>query len=77
MIRAIQSESGTNIEVEDDGTVFIGSREAEGTDEAARMIEEIVDLRRRVALGAAFDLLGPRGLGRQRARCAHDDVDPR
>ena len=33
--------TGADINIEDDGTVFIGSHEAEGADEAARMIEEI------------------------------------
>jgi len=37
--------TGADINIEDDGTVFIGSREAEGTDEAARMIEEIANPR--------------------------------
>ncbi len=39
MIRAIQSESGTNIEVEDDGTVRITGAKPEGRDRARAMIE--------------------------------------
>ena len=37
--------TGADIDIQDDGTVFIGSREGEGADEAARMIEEIVNPR--------------------------------
>jgi len=39
MIRAIQSESGTNIEVEDDGTIRITGAKPEGRDKARAMIE--------------------------------------
>jgi polyribonucleotide nucleotidyltransferase len=39
MIRAIQSESGTTIEVEDDGTVRITGAKADGREKARRMIE--------------------------------------
>src|SRR5258708_18468924 len=39
MIRAIQSESGTNIEVEDDGTVRITGAKPEGREKARSMIE--------------------------------------
>ena len=39
MIRAIQSESGTTIEVEDDGTVRITGAKAEGREKARGMIE--------------------------------------
>jgi len=39
MIRAIQSESGTNIEVEDDGTVRITGAKPEGREKARQMIE--------------------------------------
>jgi polyribonucleotide nucleotidyltransferase len=39
MIRAIQSESGTNIEVEDDGTVRITGAKPEGREKARAMIE--------------------------------------
>ncbi|CAN5252467.1 polyribonucleotide nucleotidyltransferase [soil metagenome] len=41
MIRAIQSESGTNIEVEDDGTVRITGAKPEGRQKAIQMIEGI------------------------------------
>ena len=37
--------TGADINIEDDGTVFIGSHDAGGTDEAARMIEEIANPR--------------------------------
>ena len=37
MIRAIQSESGTNIEVEDDGTIRITGAKPEGRDKARAM----------------------------------------
>ena len=39
MIRAIQSESGTNIEVEDDGTIRITGAKPEGREKARSMIE--------------------------------------
>ncbi|HVR88557.1 MAG TPA: polyribonucleotide nucleotidyltransferase [Candidatus Limnocylindria bacterium] len=39
MIRAIQSESGTNIEVEDDGTIRITGAKPEGRERARAMIE--------------------------------------
>src|SRR5438105_721529 len=39
MIRAIQSESGTNIEVEDDGTIRITGAKPEGREKARAMIE--------------------------------------
>jgi polyribonucleotide nucleotidyltransferase len=45
-INEIIAMTGADINIEDDGTVFIGSREAEGADEAARMIEEIANPRR-------------------------------
>jgi polyribonucleotide nucleotidyltransferase len=44
-INEIIAMTGADINIEDDGTVFIGSREAEGADEAARMIEEIANPR--------------------------------
>ncbi len=44
-INEIIALTGADINIEDDGTVFIGSREAGGTDEAARMIEEIANPR--------------------------------
>jgi polyribonucleotide nucleotidyltransferase len=39
MVRAIQSETGTTIELEDDGTVRITGAKAEGRDKARAMIE--------------------------------------
>jgi polyribonucleotide nucleotidyltransferase len=39
MVRAIQSETGTTIELEDDGTVRITGAKAEGRDRARAMIE--------------------------------------
>jgi polyribonucleotide nucleotidyltransferase len=44
-INEIIAMTGADINIEDDGTVFIGSHEAEGADEAARMIEEIANPR--------------------------------
>ena len=44
-INEIIAITGADINIEDDGTVFIGSHEAEGADEAARMIEEIANPR--------------------------------
>ncbi len=44
-INEIIAITGADINIEDDGTVFIGSREGEGADEAARMIEEIANPR--------------------------------
>ncbi len=44
-INEIIALTGADINIEDDGTVFIGSHEAGGTDEAARMIEEIANPR--------------------------------
>jgi polyribonucleotide nucleotidyltransferase len=41
MIRAIQSETGTNIELEDDGTVRVTGAKPEGRDKARAMIEGI------------------------------------
>src|SRR5258708_9083543 len=41
MIRAIQSESGTNIEVEDDGRVRITGAQPEGREKARAMIEAL------------------------------------
>jgi len=52
MIRAIQSESATNIEVEDDGTVRITGAKAEGREKARRMIE---GLTREPEVGEIFD----------------------
>jgi len=52
MIRAIQSESDTTIEVEDDGTVRITGAKAEGREKARRMIE---GLTKEPEVGEVFD----------------------
>ncbi len=52
MIRAIQTESGTNIEVEDDGTVRITGAKPEGREKARQMIE---GLTREPEVGEVFD----------------------
>ncbi|HET8570191.1 MAG TPA: polyribonucleotide nucleotidyltransferase [Candidatus Limnocylindria bacterium] len=52
MIRAIQSESGTNIEVEDDGTVRITGAKPEGRAKAISMIE---GLTQEPEVGQVFD----------------------
>ncbi|MBI3522366.1 MAG: polyribonucleotide nucleotidyltransferase [Chloroflexi bacterium] len=52
MIRAIQSESGTNIEVEDDGTIRITGAKPEGREKARQMIE---GLTRDAEVGEVFD----------------------
>ncbi len=44
-INEIIAMTGADINIEDDGTVFIGSHEADGADEAARMIDEIANPR--------------------------------
>ncbi|MEO8292472.1 MAG: polyribonucleotide nucleotidyltransferase [Actinomycetota bacterium] len=44
-INEIIGMTGADIDIQDDGTVFIGSREGAGADEAARMIEEIANPR--------------------------------
>src|SRR5512144_1460236 len=44
-INEIIALTGADINIEDDGTVFIGSHEADGADEAARMIDEIANPR--------------------------------
>jgi polyribonucleotide nucleotidyltransferase len=44
-INEIIALTGADINIEDDGTVFIGSHESEGADEAARMIDEIANPR--------------------------------
>ncbi|HYJ61277.1 MAG TPA: polyribonucleotide nucleotidyltransferase, partial [Actinomycetota bacterium] len=44
-INEIIAMTGADINIEDDGTVFIGSTEGNGADEAARMIEEIANPR--------------------------------
>jgi len=44
-INEIIAMTGADIDIQDDGTVFIGSNEGEGADEAARMIDEIANPR--------------------------------
>ena len=52
MIRAIQSETGTAIELEDDGTVRITGAKAEGREKAKAMIQ---GLTREPEVGEVFD----------------------
>ncbi|HKJ88783.1 MAG TPA: S1 RNA-binding domain-containing protein, partial [Gammaproteobacteria bacterium] len=42
-IRSLTEETGTNIDLEDDGTVYISSTDAAGAEEAKRRIEKIVE----------------------------------
>jgi len=44
-INEIIAVTGADIDIQDDGTVFIGSREGAGADQAAKMIEEIANPR--------------------------------
>ncbi|MDP9241573.1 MAG: S1 RNA-binding domain-containing protein, partial [Actinomycetota bacterium] len=44
-INEIIAVTGADIDIQDDGTVFIGSREGAGADEAANMINEIANPR--------------------------------
>ena len=44
-INEIIAQTGADIDIQDDGTVFIGSHEGEGADDAARMIDEIANPR--------------------------------
>jgi polyribonucleotide nucleotidyltransferase len=44
-INEIIAVTGADIDIQDDGTVFIGSREGAGADEAAKMIDEIANPR--------------------------------
>jgi polyribonucleotide nucleotidyltransferase len=44
-INEIIAMTGADIDIQDDGTVFIGSHEGAGADEAARMIDEIANPR--------------------------------
>jgi polyribonucleotide nucleotidyltransferase len=44
-INEIIAMTGADIDIQDDGTVFIGSREGAGADEAAHMIDEIANPR--------------------------------
>src|SRR5438477_1013598 len=52
MIRAIQSETGTNIELEDDGTVRITGAKADGREKAKAMI---MGMTREPEVGEVFD----------------------
>src|SRR5436190_2250507 len=52
MIRAIQSETGTNIELEDDGTVRITGAQADGREKAKAMI---MGMTREPEVGEVFD----------------------
>jgi len=53
-INEIIAMTGADIDIQDDGTVFIGSREGEGADEAARMIDELANPRP-VLVGETYD----------------------
>ncbi|HEX6400719.1 MAG TPA: polyribonucleotide nucleotidyltransferase [Actinomycetota bacterium] len=53
-INEIIAMTGADIDIQDDGTVFIGSHEGEGADEAARMIDEIANPRP-VLVGENYD----------------------
>ena len=53
-INEIIAMTGADIDIQDDGTVFIGSHEGEGADEAARMIDEIANPRP-VLTGETYD----------------------
>ena len=44
-INEIVAMTGADIDIQDDGTVFVGAREAAGADEAARIIDEIANPR--------------------------------
>ncbi|HEX2266682.1 MAG TPA: S1 RNA-binding domain-containing protein, partial [Actinomycetota bacterium] len=44
-INEIIATTGADIDIEDDGRIFIGSRDAEGADRAVHMIDEIVNPR--------------------------------
>jgi polyribonucleotide nucleotidyltransferase len=44
-INEIIAVTGADIDIQDDGTVFIGAREGKGADEAVRMIDEILNPR--------------------------------
>jgi polyribonucleotide nucleotidyltransferase len=44
-INEIIALTGADIDIEDDGRIFIGAKQAEGAEEAVRMIEEIVNPR--------------------------------
>jgi len=42
IIKGITEETGANIDIEQDGTVFISSKDAEGADQAKQIVENIV-----------------------------------
>ena len=44
-INEIIAVTGADIDIQDDGTVFIGAREGEGAEEAVRMIDEVLNPR--------------------------------
>ncbi len=53
-INEIIAMTGADIDIQDDGRVFIGSREGAGADEAARMIDEIANPRP-LSVGETFN----------------------
>jgi polyribonucleotide nucleotidyltransferase len=53
-INEIIAQTGADIDIQDDGTVFIGSHEGEGADQAATMIDEIANPRP-VLVGETYD----------------------
>jgi polyribonucleotide nucleotidyltransferase len=53
-INEIIAMTGADIDIQDDGTVFIGSHEGAGADEAAKMIDEIANPRP-VLVGETYD----------------------
>jgi polyribonucleotide nucleotidyltransferase len=53
-INEIIAMTGADIDIQDDGTVFIGSHEGSGADEAAKMIDEIANPRP-VLVGETYD----------------------
>ena len=53
-INEIIAMTGADMDIQDDGTVFIGSREGAGADEAAKMIDEIANPRP-LSVGEQFD----------------------
>jgi polyribonucleotide nucleotidyltransferase len=53
-INEIIAATGADIDIQDDGTVFIGSREGQGADQAAKMIDEIANPRP-LSVGETFN----------------------
>jgi len=53
-INEIIAATGADIDIQDDGTVFIGSREGAGADQAAKMIDEIANPRP-LSVGETFN----------------------